>query len=161
MQYLRFLLIFNFLIISSSLSASSWITKKKSESFDKDTSCTKELSIAALNKKSDYFIDVEEYDKAFNCSIIAANQKDTYAEGAVGWFYQNGYGVDKNYEKAIEYLKRAKNGGSDYAINLLAEHYANGWGVSQNYSKALSYYTKSANNGDDFAQGRLGYYYYY
>ncbi|MDC3131968.1 caspase family protein, partial [Pelagibacteraceae bacterium] len=114
-----------------------------------------------LNKKSDYFIDIEEYEKAFGCSIIAANLNDTYAEGSVGWFYQNGYGVDKNYEKAIEYLKRAKNGDSDYARNLLAEHYANGWGVPQNYSKALSYYTKAANNGDDFAQGQLGYYYYY
>ena len=32
----------------------------------------KSLSINQLNKKSDYFIDIEEYEKAFSCSIIAA-----------------------------------------------------------------------------------------
>ena len=161
MYIIKIFIIFNFFLISFSVSATSWITKKQSENFDKDTSCNKSLSITNLNKKSDYFIDIEDYEKAFSCSIIAANQKDTYAEGAVGWFYQNGYGVDKNYDKALEYLRRAKNGGSSYAMNLLAEHYLQGWGVSKNYSKAISYYTKSANKGDDYAQGQLGYHYYY
>ncbi len=160
MNYIKTFIIINFFLISFSVSASSWITKKN-DSFDKSSSCDKSLSIEELNKKSDYFIDIEEYDKAFNCSIIAANNKDTYAEGAVGWFYQNGYGVDKDYEKALKYLRRAKNGGSAYAMNLLAEHYVQGWGVSQDYSKAISYYTKSANKGDNYAQGQLGYFYYY
>ena len=86
MNYFKVIILFNFLFISSSISASSWITKKGSENFDKDESCNKSLTINQLNKKSDYFIDVEEYEKAFSCSIIAANQKDTYAEGSVGWF---------------------------------------------------------------------------
>ena len=161
MNYFKVLFLLIFLFISFSISANSWITKKGSENFDKDISCNKSLSINQLNKKSDYFIDIEEYEKAFSCSIIAANQKDTYAEGSVGWFYQNGYGVNQDYDKALEYLRRAKNGGSTYAMNLLAEHYIQGWGVSKNFSKAISYYTKSANKGDDFAQGQLGYYYYF
>ena len=161
MNYFKVLIFFNFLLISFSISASSWITKKGSDNFNKDESCNKSLSINQLNKKSDYFIDIEEYEKAFSCSIIAANQKDTYAEGSVGWLYQNGYGVDQDYDKALTYLKRAKNGGSTYAMNLLAEHYIQGWGVTKNFSKGISYYTKSANKGDDYAQGQLGYYYYY
>ena len=160
MNHFKSIIFLNFFLISLSVSASSWITKK-GENFDKDTSCNKSLSVSELNKKSDYFIDNEKYEKAFSCSIIAANQKDTYAEGAVGWFYQNGYGVEKDYEKALKYLRRAKNGGSAYAMNLLANHYVEGWGVQQDYSKAISYYTKSANKDDDYAQGQLGYFYYY
>lgn len=160
MNIIKSIILLNILLISFNVSASSWITKK-AENFDKDSSCEKSLSISELNKKSDYFIDNEKYEKAFSCSIIAANQKDTYAEGAVGWFYQNGYGVEKDYEKALEYLRRAKNGGSAYAMNLLANHYVEGWGVQKDYSKAISYYTKSANKDDDYAQGQLGYFYYY
>ena len=63
MNYFKVLILFNFLFISFSISASSWITKKQSENFDKDVSCNKSLSINQLNKKSDYFIDVEEYEK--------------------------------------------------------------------------------------------------
>lgn len=161
MYYIKTLIILYIFIISPTVSASSWITKKQNDNFDKDTSCNKSLSVNELNKKSDYFIDLEEYEKAYSCSIIAANKKDTYAEGTVGWFYQNGYGVDKDYEKALEYLRRAKDDGSTYAMNLLAEHYIEGWGVSINLSKAISYYIKSANLGDDYAQAQLGYYYYY
>ena len=102
MNIIKSIIFLNILLISFNVSASSWITKK-AENFDKDSSCEKSLSISELNKKSDYFIDNEKYEKAFSCSIIAANQKDTYAEGAVGWFYQNGYGVEKDYEKALEY----------------------------------------------------------
>ena len=160
MNYIKSIIFLNFFLISLSVSASSWITKK-GENFDKDSSCDKSLSVSELNKKSDYFIDNEKYEKAFSCSIIAANQKDTYAEGAVGWFYQTGYGVEKDYKKALKYLRRAKNGGSAYAMNLLANHYIEGWGVQQDYSKAISYYTKSANKDDDYAQGQLGYFYYY
>ncbi len=151
--------IFLFLFSLSISAENSWITKK--ESLDKDEICSKELSTEMLNTKSDFFIDIEDYDNAFKCSIYAANQKDTYAEATVGWLYNNGYGVEKNYKKAIEYLNKAKNGGSDYARNLLAENYANGWGVNENLGKALGLYTKSANNGDDYAQAELGYYYYF
>ena len=85
MYIIKIFIIFNFFLISFSVSATSWITKQ-SENFDKDTSCNKSLSITNLNKKSDYFIDIEDYEKAFSCSIIAANQKDTYAEGLLGGF---------------------------------------------------------------------------
>ena len=115
-----------FLIISKNLFAeTSWITKKNDNKINKDESCTKNLSVKKLNIKSDYFIDIEDYDNAFKCSIYAANKKDTYAEGSVGWFYKNGFGVDRNYDKAIEYIDRARKKGNDYARNLLADMYEN------------------------------------
>ena len=91
MKYFKTLLIFSFLLIPFNVFGSSWITKKENDNIDKEISCNKSLSIKDLNKKSDYFIDIEEYEKAFGCSIIAANLNDTYAEGSVGWFYQNGF----------------------------------------------------------------------
>ena len=129
MNIIKSLIFLNILLISFNVSASSWITKK-GENFDKIPHVKNLYQSLELNKKSDYFIDNEKYEKAFSCSIIAANQKDTYAEGAVGWFYQNGYGV-KKIEKALEYLRRAKNGGSAYAMNLLANHYVEEMGASK------------------------------
>ena len=50
MNIIKSLIFLNILLISFSVSASSWITKK-GENFDKDSSCDKSLSISELNKK--------------------------------------------------------------------------------------------------------------
>jgi TPR repeat protein len=91
----------------------------------------------------------------------SARKGNPAAQYNLGYCYQHGKGVAKDYNKAfIWYTKSAKN---EYALgqNNLGECYEKGFGTDKNYNKAFELYSKSAENGCAEGQKNLGNCYYY
>ena len=70
-----------------------------------------------------------------------------------GYLYMNGFGVDRDYEKATNWLKEAAWGGDEwarYGIGLIHEE-------QRQYSQAIRWYLLAALNGYDFGFKRAVY----
>ena len=65
----------------------------------------------------------------------------------LGWMYENGYGVEKNYSVAFDCYKRAADQNDAKAQNNLGFMYENGLGVAKNAALAIEWYMKSAIQG--------------
>lgn len=66
---------------------------------------------------------------------------------AVGIMYLNGYGVEKNFDKARYYFEKAAALNVKYAMIFLGEMYEKGFGVEKNLDKAREYYENVAASG--------------
>jgi TPR repeat protein len=74
----------------------------------------------------------------------------------LGWMYEHGQGVDKDYAKArVRYQKAADVGHPD-AMNDLGLLYAKGLGGAQDYGKAREWYQKAVAAGNAEAMKNLG-----
>ena len=67
----------------------------------------------------------------------------------LGECYENGYGTEKNLEKAFEYYSIAAEDDEPYFIIKLAECYKNGIGTPVDEKKALELYKKAEKIGKD------------
>ena len=63
----------------------------------------------------------EKPEKAYNLMFEAAKEDDTDAKYYMGFFYDNGYYVRKDINKAIDWYKKAAEDGDEDAINRLIE----------------------------------------
>jgi len=81
------------------------------------------------------------------------------SQNHLGWLYQNGYGVEKNYSLAFECYKKASDQNDAKAQNNLGYMYEHGLGVAENTTLAIEWYMKSANQGYAEAQYNIGYMY--
>ncbi|CAM0137443.1 hypothetical protein VKS41_003195 [Umbelopsis sp. WA50703] len=87
----------------------------------------------------------------------AVQNDNTPALLKLGMMYEEGQGVDRNYEVALVHYKAAANRDDPVAQYLLGLNYRMGdLGLEQNYSEALQYLQKSANAGFPSAQRVLG-----
>ena len=98
----------------------------------------------------------QNYTKAFEYFIKAADQGNIFAQFNLGIMYDNGLGVTQNYSKAFEYYQKAADQGYDYGQFNLGIMYDNGEGVEQNYAKAVEYYQKAFDQGNTSAAFNLG-----
>jgi len=125
----------------------SCIQVVKEDSVNKADSCYKDaLRLFAANR----------YEEAALAFIQAAEAGNADAQGALGYCYYYGQGVNKDYQKAVYWYTKAASQGIDYAQTGLGLCYLNGRGVQQDYSKCAEWFTMSALNGDDYAQYFLG-----
>ena len=93
-------------------------------------------------------------------SFCSNNKRDKkISQNHLGWFYQNGYGVEKNYSIAFDCYKKAADQNDAKAQNNLGYMYEHGLGVAENTTLAIEWYMKSANQGYAEAQYNLGYMY--
>ncbi len=76
----------------------------------------------------------------------------------LGYDYSNGYGIEKNYNKAFELLSKATEYGNANSMRNLGLMYFDGKITPQDYSKAFYWYEKAANKGNLKAMNDLGYY---
>ena len=84
-----------------------------------------------------------------------AENGDAASQFLLGKAYDQGEGIEQNFEKATEwYLKATKQGNVDAQFNL-AVSYENGQGVKRNLDTAVSWYLKAAEQGDTEAQERV------
>jgi len=74
----------------------------------------------------------------------------------LGYMYSNGYGVEKDYNKAVEYYTISHNSGNIIASHNLGFMYLNGYGVEKDYNKAIEYYTIAHNSDNIIATCDLG-----
>lgn len=109
----------------------------------------KELDIC--NELMEKYWDKKEYKKCFEGHLVLAEQGYPLAECQVGFFYLEGIGVEKDFEKALFWTERAAvHGDRDGQCNL-AWIYEEGFGVEKNIEKVKYWYKQAALQGHDLA----------
>ena len=93
--------------------------------------------------------------ESFNWFLKAAEQGRASAQFYVGYFYANGYGIEKDVKLAFDWYSKAADQNSVAALNNLAVCYEHGRGTMIDLEKAVYYYEKSANLGNVIAQKNL------
>ena len=100
---------------------------------------------------------IQDLEKAAAYYLVAADHGDATACSAIGRFYQNGLGVEQNYELAAQYYLAAMGEGrvvpgvaeASFGLGYL---YENGLGVEKNLEEAIARYQLAADNGIEAAQ---------
>ena len=77
----------------------------------------------------------------------------------MGWLYQNGWGVPRDYAKAREWYERAAAAGNVAAMANLGWLYRDGLGVPRDYEKARDWYEKAAAAGYSIGMINVGWFY--
>ena len=81
--------------------------------------------------------------KAFELNSQAAQEGFHDAVLAMGWFYLNGVGVEKNLQEAREWYRKSARQGEPKALYSLGEiEY-----TQQNYRDALTWFTRASEKG--------------
>ena len=110
---------------------------------------------ADLQKGLDAY-DAGDYATAFTELTPFAEEGDAEAQNILGWMYENGRGVARDYVEAIKWYLLAADSELADAQNNLGRMYENGWGVAQDYEKAVRRYRRAAETRDATAQNNLG-----
>lgn len=90
----------------------------------------------------------KDYASAMSWFRKAAGQGDALAYSAIGDLYANGYGVDRNEDKAMEYYRKAAAAGDAGACLRLGRLYEQGKEVKADRPQALFWYWKGAALGN-------------
>ena len=98
----------------------------------------------------------KDYTAAFEIFNILANNGNTAAQANIGYYYDNGYGVEKNSEEAVRWYKHAAKNGNIHAQFNLGIMYEIGAGVTKDYEKAYKWFNMAAERGDRHAATYLG-----
>jgi len=89
-----------------------------------------------------------KYKQAFDGFEKRCENNDAYACGMVAYFYNKGYGVNTNLQKAIEYYKKGCRLKDPDSCTLLGYFYYKGTGVKKDLKKALSLLKEGCNLGN-------------
>lgn len=81
------------------------------------------------------------------------------AQNVLAYCYSNGYGVEKDKNKAFYWWLKSAEGGNTASQRSVAGMYRDGNGTEKNASKAAYWYEKAANQGDVESQKTIGYMY--
>ena len=100
-------------------------------------------SVLALNNMAHFYLFKEtaykDIPKGLRYAIKAAECGDEEAQNALGLCYEEGLGVDENFEEAFKWFSLAvKNGAGPCALHNLARCYREGIGVAIDKRKADS-----------------------
>lgn len=95
------------------------------------------------------------YDIALEWLCQSADRGQPDAQFLLGYLYEQGRGLPRNYAKAAENYHAATLQGHAIAQNNLAALYQHGRGVPKNLGKALQLYLASARQGNPVAQCNL------
>ncbi len=82
-----------------------------------------------------------------------------FEQRALGWDFNEGKGVEKDYQKAACWFKKAALQGDIPSQRKLGHMYVQGKGVEQDYDKAIVWLKKAALQGDKKATGSVGHLY--
>jgi TPR repeat protein len=58
-----------------------------------------------------------------------AERNDLVAENNIGWLYENGWGVAKDYSEAMNWFRKSATQGYALAQTNIGVLYEHGWGV--------------------------------
>ncbi|BBU59458.1 hypothetical protein KU6B_57230 (plasmid) [Mameliella alba] len=78
----------------------------------------------------------------------------------IGWLYQNGQGVPKDYAEAERWFRKAREAGDVKAIEALAYRYRKGEGIGKDLEAAARLYRQAAEQGVLSSIYRMGWYHY-
>lgn len=103
--------------------------------------------------------DEKGYNKpkdAFMSLMKMAESGFAKAQCAVGEYYEDGWGTEKNLEKAFEWYKRSADQQYSWGQYRLGLFYYYGDETNKNVKQALELFAKAANAGEVEAQAMLG-----
>lgn len=83
--------------------------------------------------------------------IVLAKTGDASAMLSLGFRYENGDGVEKDYKSAFNYYRNAGEAGNLIGYQVIAINYSLGVGYEQNLALAEKWYKKAASKGDAFS----------
>lgn len=83
----------------------------------------------------------------------------SYSSNNMGYLYEEGLGVMKNYEKAVKLYQFAVDKGLDISMQSLAKCYEEGKGVEKNLNKAIELLKMGIDIGDPACMNDLGHTY--
>ena len=101
----------------------------------------------------------KKLDNFVKSNMKAAIQGNANAQIILGFMYENGEGMTKNFDEAVKWYRRAADQGYAIAQNNLGDIYYYGKGVTRDYDKALNWFRKAADQGYAEAQNNMGYMY--
>ncbi len=87
---------------------------------------------------------------------MSAEQGDAEAQNLLGVCYENGQGVEQDYEEAARWYRKSAEQGFAMAQANLGGCYYFGNGVEQDYREAVKWFRKAAEQGVALAQRWLG-----
>ena len=93
-------------------------------------------------------LDVNWYRKS-------AEQGNAYGQTNLGWMYDMGKGVERDYARAVHWYRKAAEQGFATGQTNLGFMYEVGRGVERDQAKAVYWYRKSAEQGNEYAKKRL------
>ena len=111
------------------------------------------LTLTPLTAGADIFVsglnalDRTHYASAYRSFKPLADEGIAEAQNNIGFLYQNGFGVKRNYNTAIKWYQRAADQSLAEAEHNLGVLNYWGWGVSQNFGIARRWFNKSAEKG--------------
>lgn len=97
---------------------------------------------------ADLFAGPEESDTVLQENLLPARQGDPQAQVFVGYLYETGQYVERNYPKAAQWYSRAAEQGNAIAQSQLGSMYWLGKGVPQNYILAYMWLDLAAKGGN-------------
>lgn len=109
----------------------------------------------------DYNCNTEEEKNMYYKSAIELWKDLEYngyygsASTNLGWMYENGRGVEKDYKQAFKHYLLAAEKGCDVGQMNLAYSYRDGTGTEKDLDKAIYWYRKSAEQGNEIAKKEL------
>jgi len=117
-------------------------------------------NLAAVKLLGDLYLDgkgglTQDYAKALETYMLAADEDYAEAEAQIGYIYQNALGVPADYAKAMEWNNRAAMQGNAQGQAQIGYLYQNGLGVTQNLDEAGRWYTRAKEGGSDWAAAML------
>ena len=89
-----------------------------------------------------------------------AEQGDAVVQRKLGYFYETGTCVPKNYAEAMKWYRKAADQGDATAQYDIGVMYYNGEGVPRDYAEAMKWFRKAADQGNAIAQHSLAEMYY-
>ena len=98
----------------------------------------------------DYGFALEELNR------LVSKEENIDALYHLGRMYDNGYGVEKNGEKALELYQQAAEKDNDKAALKIGNAYYTGKGKDKDYKEAMKWYTAAAKKGNYSAQYNIG-----
>jgi TPR repeat protein len=89
-----------------------------------------------------------QYDRARDIWNRLAQAGDAESQNALGYIYQHGLGVLRDYPRAVQLYTSAAEQGIANAANNLGFMYTQGQGVPRDYVRAYSWYSLAAIQGE-------------
>ena len=99
------------------------------------------------------------YTEAIRFLTLGAKQGEPLAQHDLALMYENGEGVEQDYQKSFQWHQSAAEQGYPPAQCSLANLLEQGEGVEQDYEEALNWYQRAADDYDGFGIYNIGRFY--
>ena len=103
----------------------------------------------------------QNYTKALELYLQAAEQGYDWAQARVGYMYDEGLGAPEDNVKAMSWYTKAAEQGNVTAQNNIGALYENGEGVTKDYTLAAQWYQKAAEEHNARSQANLAELYFF